>query len=153
MPHRRNYAESTSTRRLTEGVISRRLVAYLVDAVVIFCLVSIFYVVIAVLGVVTFGLAWLAYAIPIPAIGILYSALTISSSRQATIGMRMAGVKVVEERTGLTVPAITAAAHALFFYVALLSFVLFVINVIIGIARADSRMGHDLLAGITAIRG
>jgi len=137
---------------LTEGVISRRLIAYFVDAVVIFCLVSLFYIVIAVLGVVTLGLAWLAYAIPIPAIGILYSALTISSSRQATIGMRMTGVKIVEERTGLAVPAVTAAAHALFFYVALFSMLLFIINAIIGLARADRRMGHDLLAGITAIR-
>lgn len=152
MPQRRNYAAYSSEGHLTGGVIGRRLVAYLIDAVVIFCLVAIFYVVIGVLGVVTLGLAWLAYAIPAPAIGILYSALTISSASQGTIGMRMTGVKMIEERTGGTVPALTAAAHALFFYVALLSFVLFVINVLIGLFRNDRRMGHDLLAGITAIR-
>lgn len=152
MPQRRNHAAYSSEGRLTDGTISRRLVAYLIDAVVLFCLVAIFYVVIGVLGVVTLGLAWLAYAIPAPAIGILYSALTISSSSQGTIGMRMTGVRMVEERTGNTVPALTAAAHALFFYVALLSVVLFLLNVFIGIFRGDRRMGHDLLAGITAVR-
>jgi len=136
----------------TKGTISRRLLAYFVDFFVIACLTGAFYFAVAVLGLVTFGLAWSIFAVPGCFLAILYSALTVSSPAQGTIGMRIAGVRLVEAGTRNTVPALTAAVHALFFYISVVSVVLFFMNTIIGIARTDRRFGHDLLAGIVAYR-
>ena len=43
---------------VTEGVISRRVIAFLIDQLVIGCLVGVFYVVVFILGIATLGLAW-----------------------------------------------------------------------------------------------
>ena len=47
---------------------------------------------------------------------------------------------------------ITAAVHALLFYVAAGTFVLWVLDVVIGFARSDRRLGHDLILGVMLVR-
>jgi uncharacterized RDD family membrane protein YckC len=135
----------------TEGVLGRRFLAYLVDILVIFGLTLVVGFAVLILGVVTFGLAWMLFAILVPATAILYSAITIAGSEQGTIGMRMAGVRVVRASDGGRVDWITAAVHALLFYVAA-GTLLILVDVVIGLARDDRRMARDLLVGVTALR-
>ena len=135
----------------TEGVLGRRWLAYLVDLVLVMILTGFLAIVIAILGVITFGLGWSLFAI-LPFTAIFYSAVTVGGRSQATPGMRMAGLRVVDAVSGGPVGMITAAVHALLFYVAAGTFVLWVLDIIIGFARADRRLGHDLLAGVTLIR-
>ena len=61
------YAASSLVGSRTHGVLSRRLVAYLVDLVVIGILVVLFGLLIGVAGVVTLGLSWGLYAVLVPA--------------------------------------------------------------------------------------
>jgi uncharacterized RDD family membrane protein YckC len=136
----------------TEGVISRRLFGYLIDLVMIFLLAALLAVAISIVGVLTLGFGWALFAV-LPFTGILYSAITLGGPRQATIGMRMLGVRGLDALTGGPVDALRAAVHALLFYVAAGTFLLWVVDVVIGIARADRRMGHDLLVGIMFVRG
>jgi uncharacterized RDD family membrane protein YckC len=135
----------------TEGVISRRLFGYLVDLVMIFLLAALLAVAIGIIGVITLGFGWALFAV-LPFTGILYSAITLGGPKQATIGMRMMGVRGLDAITGGPVDHLRAAVHALLFYVAAGTFLLWVVDVLIGVARSDRRMGHDLLVGLMFVR-
>jgi uncharacterized RDD family membrane protein YckC len=138
-------------RQATEGTLGRRFLGYLVDLIVITSIMALLWVVIAFVGLITFGFGWGLFAL-LPLTAIIYNAVTISGPSQATIGMRVAGVRVVEAVTGGRVPFVIAAVHALLFYVAATTFVLWAIDVFTGFVRSDSRLGHDLLTGIVMIR-
>jgi uncharacterized RDD family membrane protein YckC len=136
----------------SEGVLGRRFFAYMIDIVVIFMLTLVFGFVIGIFGLVTFGLGWWLYAVLVPGTAILYSGFTVGGRSQGTIGMRMTGVVGIDAATGGPVPFLTAAVHALLFYIAAGTFLLLVLDVVIGMGREDRRMGHDLLAGIVFLR-
>jgi uncharacterized RDD family membrane protein YckC len=136
----------------TEGVLGRRLVAYLIDLVIIGAFILLLGFAILILGVITFGLGWLLFAILIPGAAILYSAITISGPRQSTIGMRMTGLRVITASRGAPVDALTAAVHALLFYVAAGSFLLWVVDILIGFARSDRRLARDIIVNLVVVR-
>src|SRR3954452_7325714 len=98
----------------TEGTLSRRFFAYLIDLVMIVLFSALLSLVIAFIGLLTFGLGWSLFAI-VPASGIIYNAITVGGPRQSTIGMRMMGLRVVDATTGGPVGVLTAAVHALLF--------------------------------------
>lgn len=136
----------------TEGVLGRRFVAYAVDLLMIFGLTMVFGFAILVLGVVTFGFAWMLFAILVPGAAILYSAFTVGGPHGATIGMRFAGLRVVDATSGARVDAVTAGVHALMFYFAAGTFLLWLVDLAIGFARRDGRLGHDLVVNVVVIR-
>ncbi|CAH1671523.1 MAG: RDD family protein [Chelatococcus sp.] len=132
------------------GVITPRFFAYLIDIVVIALLMLVLFMVVAVLGVITFGLAWFLFPLIGACTGILYSAVTVSGERQSTIGMRLMGLKVIGPYG--RPDFITAAIHALFFYVAASTGFLLAIDIVTAFVRSDRRMLHDVLAQLTVIR-
>ncbi len=137
----------------TDGVLGRRFFAYLIDILVIFGLIALLATAIFVFGIVTLTLGWWLYGLLFPPlVAVVYNALTIGGPAQSTIGMRMMGLKVVDAGSGGPVDKITAAVHALLFYVAASTFVLLAIDVLIGMARSDRRLGHDLLTGVILVR-
>ena len=136
----------------TEGVLGRRLVAYLIDIVMIAGFVLLLGFAILVLGLVTFGLGWALFAVLVPGAAILYSAVTIAGPQQSTIGMRMTGLRVVNASRGGPVDALTAAVHALLFYVAAGSFLLWVLDILVGMARGDRRLARDLIVNLIVVR-
>jgi uncharacterized RDD family membrane protein YckC len=135
----------------TEGTLSRRFFAYLIDLVMIALFSLGLSILIAFIGLLTFGLGWSLFAI-LPASAIIYNALTIGGPRQSTIGMRMMGLRVVDATTGGRVGMLTAAVHALLFYIAAGTFVLWLADLFLGFARDDRRLGHDLLTGVVLVR-
>ena len=137
----------------TDGVLGRRFFAYLIDILIVFGLVTLLAITIFILGVVTFTLGWGLYALLFPPfVAIVYNAVTIGGPAQSTIGMRMMGLRVVDAGSGGPVDKITAAVHALLFYLAAGTFILLAIDVFIGMMRPDRRLGHDLITGVTLVR-
>lgn len=136
----------------TEGVLGRRLVAYGIDLVVITLLTLLFGFLIGIAGVLTFGAAWLLYGILVPATAILYSAATVGGAGRGTLGMRMAGLQAVDAGTGAGLGPLIAGLHAFLFYVAIPTGVLLILDILIGFARQDSRVGHDLVTGVIVVR-
>lgn len=134
----------------TRGVLSRRLLAYGLDIVFILGFTAILSIAIAILGLVTFGFGWSLFAV-LPASGVLYSMITVGGSKQSTVGMRMAGLRAVRTDGG-SVDWLIAGAHALLFYVAVGTFLLWFLDVGLGMVRGDRRMGHDLLVGLAIVR-
>lgn len=140
--------------RLTEGVIARRFWAYLIDLLVIALWVVLISIGIFFLGLITLGLGWgLFFALPLTAlIFIVYNAVTIGGPNQATVGMRTMGLRVIDPATGRSVSMLAAAVHALFFYVAVSTFLLWACDVLVGFIRNDGRFIRDLLTGLMIIR-
>ncbi|MCJ2021506.1 RDD family protein [Methylobacterium sp. E-065] len=130
--------------------LGARGVAYLLDILFIFGFTVLLTLLITVVGVVTFGLGWTLFAI-LPASGIIYSAITVGGPRQSTIGQRLMGLRVVAPESGGRVDIITAAVHALLFYVAISTFLLWCVDIVFGLVRSDRRLAHDLLLGVAVV--
>ncbi|TXN81000.1 RDD family protein [Methylobacterium sp. WL8] len=128
-----------------------RTVAYMLDILFILGFTALLSVAIAFVGVITFGLGWALFAI-LPASGVIYSAITVGGSRQSTLGMRMMGLRVVAPESGRPVDILTAAVHALLFYVAVSTFLLWFLDLAFGLVRGDRRLGHDVLLGLAVVR-
>jgi uncharacterized RDD family membrane protein YckC len=142
---------SASGAATVEGVLSRRLFAYGIDFVVIMILTVLLALVISIVGFITFGLGWALFAL-LPGTAILYSAVTVGGSAQATLGMRLLGLRAVDAQTGGPVGMLAAALHAVLFYLAASTFLLLCIDLVIGASRDDRRLGHDLLANVLLLR-
>lgn len=133
-----------------DGVPMRRLVAFVVDTVLILALDVIAIAILSVLGVVTFGLTWLLIGVAWFALGFAYRVLTLGSGRSATPGMRLTGIEI---RNGqgrkLTMNEAlihTGGLYVVFFFMPMLA--------ISGVMMAVSSRGrglHDLPLGSTAI--
>ena len=153
------YAERLETRPYAAGLpvpyvrasLGARFVAYLLDILFIFGFSVVLWLAIAFIGLVTFGLGWTLFAV-LPASGILYSALTVGGAGQGTFGMRLMGLRVVAPESGSRVDMITAAVHALLFYVAITTFLLWFVDMLFGLMRSDRRLGHDLILGLAVVR-
>jgi uncharacterized RDD family membrane protein YckC len=149
-----NYNSYGVDTRLTEGVIARRLWAYLIDLLVIALWIMLISIGIFFLGLLTLGLGWgLFFVLPLTALTfIFYNAFTIGGASQATVGMRTMGIKVINPQTGGGVSMLSAAVHALFFYVAISTFLLWAVDVLMGFVRDDRRFLRDLLTGMMIVR-
>ena len=133
--------------QLFDGVIRKRFVAFIVDAIVISVLTAIAYAVVAVLGIITLGLAWLLFGLVFPVVGLGYNALTIGGPKSATIGQRMMGLEVRMWFGGKVTPLI-AAFHALMFW---FSLVVFCPILLWAFFDSRKRCLHDILAGVVVI--
>ena len=130
--------------QLFDGVIRKRFVAFIVDAIIILVLTTIAYVVVALLGIVTLGLAWLLFGLVFPAVGLGYNALTIGGPNSATVGQRMMGLEVRMWFGGKVSPLV-AAFHALLFW---FSLVVFCPILLWAFFDPRKRCLHDILAGV-----
>lgn len=132
------------------GSLGARTIAYLLDILFILGFTALLTLAITVIGIVTFGLGWTLFAV-LPASGILYSAITVGGRHQSTIGQRLMGLRVVAPERGGPVDIISAAVHALLFYVAVSTLLLWCADVAFGLLRSDRRLGHDVLLGLAVV--
>lgn len=149
-----NYNSLGMDARLTEGVITRRFWAYLIDLMVIAFWIVLISIGIFFFGIMTLGLGWgLFFVLPLTAlIFVVYNAVTIGGPSQATVGMRAMGLRVIDPQSGRPVSMLAAAVHALLFYVAVSTFLLWAGDILIGLFRDDRRFVRDLLTGMMIIR-
>ena len=132
---------------LFDGVIFKRVIAFVIDAIIISLLTVAAYVVVALLGIVTLGLAWLLFGLVFPAVGLGYNAITIGGKNSATLGQRMMGLEVRMWFGGKVTPMI-AAFHALLFW---FSLVIFFPILLWALFDSRKRCLHDILAGVLFI--
>lgn len=135
--------------RLYEGVRTRRIFAFFFDYGLVLLLVAIAVPIVAVFGVVTFGIGWLLYAILAPMVALIYVAMTVGGQRQATLGMRLTGIKLVRY-DGQRVDWMTAIVHAVLFWAANAILTPFIL--LVGLFTRHKRLLHDLALGMTMVR-
>ncbi len=134
---------------LYDGVRTRRIFAFLIDAAVILFLMIVAYVVIAILGVFTLGLGWLLLPAVWPVVAILYAVLTLGGPRSATPGMRFTGIGIRSVRGGRIDYGI-AFLHALGFWFSVA--ILTPLILVVALFTARKQLLHDLVLGTVAIR-
>jgi len=133
---------------LFDGVLSKRIIAFIIDAILIVCLMIPAALLVGVLGIVTLGLGWLLYPPLFAIVALGYVALTMGGPSSATIGMRAAGI---EMRTwnGQKMFPLLAIMHALIFWFS----VGFLTPLVLLVALFTRRkqLLHDLLLGVVAL--
>jgi uncharacterized RDD family membrane protein YckC len=131
------------------GVLTRRVAAFLIDAVILALLITLAALVVGVVGLVTFGLGWLLYAVLVPLIVLPYVAFTLGGPEQATPGMRLAGVRIISD-DGARVDPLMAAGHHILFWA--FSTLLTPLVLALALFTRRKRTLHDILLRTAVIR-
>ena len=136
---------------LFDGVLARRVVAFVIDVIIIVVPVLVASLFIFVSGFVTFGLAWALFWLLWPGAtiwAVLYYGLCFGSPASATIGMR---VMDVEMRTWYGAPAyfVLGSVHAVVFWITISVLTPFIL--LVGFFNERSRLLHDILLGTVVI--
>lgn len=148
----RPHAYDPATQpELFEGVLARRMFAFLFDAVIVLVPVAILALFMLMFTVVTLGLGVVVFALlgPIAAIwAVLYVGVTLGSPHSATYGMRLMGLQM---RTWYGAPMyfLLGAVHAIFFWV--LSTALTPLILLVALFNSRRRTLHDFLTGTVVI--
>ena len=136
---------------LFEGVLARRVVAFVIDIIIIAIPLVAASVFIFVFGLVTFGLGWALFWLLSPASvvwALFYYGLTLGSPASATIGMR---AMELEMRTWYGAPAyfVLGAVHAIVYWISVSVLTPFIL--LVGFFNARRRLLHDILVGTIII--
>ncbi|MBI4365847.1 MAG: RDD family protein [Deltaproteobacteria bacterium] len=136
---------------LFEGVLARRIVAFMIDFLIIAVPVVLGAMFIFAFGIVTLGLGFALYWLLPPASviwAIVYFGLTLGGPRSATIGMR---VMDLELRTWYGAPGyfVLGAVHAIAFWFSVSFFTPFVL--LVAFFNERRRLLHDIMLGTVVI--
>jgi uncharacterized RDD family membrane protein YckC len=136
---------------LFEGVLARRVVAFLIDVVVIAIPLILGWMFIFVFGLVTFGLGWGLFWLMSPGSALwalVYYGMTLGGPASATLGMR---AMEIEMRTWYGAPAyfVLGAVHAIVFWISISVLTPFIL--LVGFFNARHRLLHDMLVGTILI--
>ena len=136
---------------LFDGVLARRVVAFLIDFLILAVPVVFAAMFLSVVTIVTFGLGIVFFALLWPAMviwAIVYYGMTLGSPASATIGMR---VMEIEMRTWYGAPAyfMLGAVHAVVFWVTVSAITPLILLVCLFNGRR--RCLHDILVGTVVI--
>ncbi len=125
-----------------DGVLSRRIFAFLIDYIAMVIAIAVLGTVIGILGIFTFGLAWLLYAVLVPIVVVPYIALTLGGRDQATPGMKAMDLKIVKD-DGSQIDWLIATVHLVLFWVFNTILTPFVLLLVLFTSR--KRALHDIL--------
>lgn len=136
---------------LFEGVLARRVIAFIIDIVIIAVPILLAGMFIFAFGIVTLGLGWALYWLLPPATvvwAIVYFGLTLGSPASATIGMRVVDL---EMRTWYGAPAyfVLGAVHAIVFWISVSALSPFIL--LVAFFNERGRLLHDILLGTVVI--
>jgi uncharacterized RDD family membrane protein YckC len=136
---------------LFEGVLSRRVIAFLIDFVIIAIPVVLAAMFIFAFGIVTLGLGFALYWLLPPGTviwALVYFGVTLGGARSATVGMRAMDL---EMRTWYGAPAyfVLGAVHAIAFWFTVSFFTPFVL--LVAFFNQRRRLLHDIILGTVVI--
>lgn len=138
--------------RALDGVLTRRVFAFVIDYFIVFALVAAFAVLVFILGIVTLGAGWLLFALFGPAtalIALTYVWKTLGGPEQATLGMKAMGIKI-HRLDGTPIDGLTAVVHSVLFWAG--NVVLTPLILLATLFTDYKRTVHDLLLGTVVLR-
>jgi len=137
-------AERLQDPALYDGIVAKRIIAYLIDAVILAGLG----VGLVMLGFMTFGLLLPLIWPVLPVIPLAYHTLTVGAAGSATVGMRVCGIKVMSI-DGYPPNLLQAFVLALVFYLSV--GVTSGLVLLIALFSDRGRCLHDFVAGTLAV--
>jgi uncharacterized RDD family membrane protein YckC len=135
--------------RLYEGVRTRRVIAFLVDYLIVMLLVIPFAILVFLLGLLTLGLGWMLFSVLVPAVAILYVWNTLGGPKQATTGMQIMSIRLERLDCG-RVDGLLAVVHSVLFWAG--NVVLSPLILLATFFLDRKRTIHDLLLGTVVVR-
>jgi uncharacterized RDD family membrane protein YckC len=134
-----------------EGVLTRRVIAYVIDLLIITAPVILAAMFILLFGLVTFGLGWALFWLLSPATivwALIYYGGTMGGPASATIGMRAVDLEI---RTWYGAPCyfLLGAVHAVVFWVSISALTPLVL--LVGCFNLRRRLLHDFLLGTVVV--
>ncbi|MBZ9799910.1 RDD family protein [Mesorhizobium sp. ES1-4] len=143
----------TNTRlddvRAYEGVRTRRVLAFVLDYIIVALLTIPFAILVFFLGILTLGLGWMLFGVLVPGVAILYIWNTLGSSDQATTGMRIMGIRL-DRLDGTQIDGLTAVVHSVLFWAG--NVILSPLVLLVTLFTDRKRTLHDLLLGTVVSR-
>jgi len=136
---------------LFEGVLPRRIVAFVIDLIIVAVPILLAAVLVLVFAVFTLGLGLILFWLLGPAAvvwALCYVGFTIGSAASATIGMR---VMDLEMRTWYGAPAygLLGAVHAVVFWLTVSTLTPLIL--LVALVNQRQRTLHDILVGVIVI--
>lgn len=135
--------------RAYEGVLTRRVVAFCIDYLLIGLLMIPFAILVFFVGIITLGLGWALFGVLFPLVAIIYVWNTLGGRNQATTGMRMMGIRL-DRVDGKPVDGMLAVVHTVLFWAG--NVVLTPLILLASLFTDRKRTIHDLLLGTVVTR-
>ena len=135
--------------RIYDGVRTRRVLACVVDYLIVGLLTIPFAILVLVLGLLTLGLGWMLFSVLVPAVAALYIWNTLGGPNQATLGMKMMGIRL-DRLDGGHIDGLTAVAHTVLFWAG--NVILTPLVLLVTLFADRKRTLHDLLLGTVVTR-
>lgn len=135
--------------RVYEGVLSRRIMAFIIDYMLVALMTIPFAILIFVLGIVTLGLAWALFSVLFPAVALTYVWNTLGGPNQATVGMRVMDIRL-DRLDGQPIDGLVAVVHTVLFWAGNVLLTPLVLLATLFLDR--KRTVHDLLLGTVVTR-
>ena len=146
-PTRFIYDRATQPE-LFEDILSKRIIAFVIDAILIVLLMIPAALLVLVLGIVTLGLGWLLFPPLFAIVGLGYIAVTLGGPASATLGMRVSGVEM-RTWSGQKLFPLLAVLHALAFWFSV--GILTPLVLLVGLFNRRRRLLHDIILGTVII--
>lgn len=152
--HRPEWDDPWGQPRYYMGITLRRVYAYLLDMVIVGLLVGMVYMAAIIIGALTLGLMWPVMMLLIVATPVLYHTLTISGPRSATLGMRVAGIRVMSVAANAfdhdgRPSLLQAAVQTVVFYASVPPTCSLIL--LVALFNPRRRTVHDMIAGTVVV--
>jgi uncharacterized RDD family membrane protein YckC len=147
-PATRFVYDAATRPELFDGILSKRIVAFVVDAVLIVVLMIPAALLVLILGFVTLGIGWLLFPPLFALVALGYVAMTLGGPASATVGMRFADIEM-RTWSGQKMFPLLAVMHALIFWFSV--GILTPLILLVGLFTERRQLLHDLLLGVVAL--
>lgn len=135
--------------RAYDGVLTRRVIAFCIDYLIIGLLMIPFAILVFLLGIITLGLGWGLFGVLFPLVALIYVWNTLGGRNQATTGMRIMGIRL-DRLDGKPVDGLLAVVHTVLFWAG--NVVLTPLILLATLFTDRKRTLHDLLLGTVVTR-
>jgi uncharacterized RDD family membrane protein YckC len=149
MYERPSLPDPQTAPELFDGVLMRRVFAYLIDVAILVSICAVVGMVSVILGFFTFGIPWLLLPILIPLIILGYYAATLGSPMRATIGMAMFDIVLTPTR-GRPLDGWAILIHPIVFWITV--WIAWPISLAVALFTPRQQMVQDLVTGTMMVR-
>ncbi|HEY0918711.1 RDD family protein [Devosia sp.] len=146
---RSDLPDPASAPELFEGVLTRRVIAFVIDSAIMTAMTVALSIVGVVAGFLTFGLAWVALPFVIVFVLLAYYAVTLGSHARATIGMAAMDLVLTPTR-GAPLDGWRILIHPLVFWITV--WIAWPFSLLIALLTPRREMVQDLVTGTLMLR-
>ncbi len=149
MNGRSSLPDPSTAPELFDGVLTRRVMAYMLDISILVSVVALFSLISVILGFFTLGIPWVLLPVLIPAIILGYYAITLGSPMRATVGMSVFDIVLVPTR-GYPLDGWKILIHPIVFWITV--WVAWPISLAVALFTPRQQMVQDLVTGTLMLR-